>query len=316
MENLISFIIPAYNNEETIENCLHSVMAQDCNKEVIVVDNGSADNTKSIVKKFPVTLLSERKKGAGAARNRGLKDAQGIYIAFVDADAVLPRIWCAKAIEVLKEAPEDVVGCGGPLLSMGKSSVARALNGLIFGKPRNAGRIYINALNASGALFDKKVFDKVMFDESFVRGQDTELGFRMRGHGFRLLYDSNLFIYHKNPTSLAGLLKKWFKYGKSYPLSYLKHKKMRNSGFYARLLFIPVLLSLIALFFIWEIMIYLALFQLLILFFSYVYTGLKIPYKYRGIDIISFSFVHTVKQFAQLTGIWFGFFERGFSKPA
>jgi glycosyltransferase involved in cell wall biosynthesis len=313
MEDLVSFIVPAYNNEETIGKCLKSIMAQDCNKEVIVVDNGSLDNTRSIIKKFQVTLLYERKKGAGAARNRGLNAALGNFIAFVDGDAFLPKNWIVKAIGILKDTPMDVIGCGGPLLSIGKSPVGQALNGLIFGKPRNANRIYVNALNASGALFDKRAFEKIRFDEDFVRGQDTELGFQMRSSGFRMLYDSSLFIHHKNPTTFSGLFNKWFKYGKSYPLSYIKHKKMRNSGFYARLFFLPVVLSLILLSFIWNILIWFALLQVFSLFFSYIYTGLKIPIKSRGIDIISFSIIHTVKQLAQLTGIWFGFIERGLS---
>jgi glycosyltransferase involved in cell wall biosynthesis len=316
MEDLISFIVPAYNNEDTIGKCIESILAQSPNKEVIVVDNGSTDNTEEIISKFSVTTIVEKKRGSGAARNRGLTMVKGNFIAFVDADAYLPEDWSEKAYKTLKRTEKDVVGVGGPLLSMGKSSIGRSLDGLSFGKPRNDGISYTNALNASGVLFKRSVFNEIRFDEEFIRGQDTEIGFRMRQKGFKLLYDSNLVIYHKNPTTMADLVKKWFTYGKSFPLSYLKHKKMKGSGFYGRLLFIPLLLGLIVLSFFWGILIYFAILQLLLLFFSYCFVASKIPYKNRNVNIVTFSFVHTIKQLAQMMGIWFGFFERAFSKSA
>lgn len=316
MEDLISFIVPAYNNEDTIGKCLESILAQSFKKEVIVVDNGSTDLTSEVISKFPVQKLVERKKGAGAARNRGLTIAKGNFIAFVDADAYLSEDWSEKAYQILKKNEKDVVGVGGPLLSIGKSSIGRSLDGLSFGKPRNDGISYTNALNASGVLFKRNAFNEIRFDEEFIRGQDTEIGFRMRQQGFKLLYDSNLVIYHKNPTTLSGLVKKWFTYGKSFPLSYLKHKKMRGSGFYGRLLFIPLLLGLIVLSFFWGILIYFAILQLLLLYLSYCFVAWKIPYKNRNVDIVTFSFVHTIKQLAQMMGIWLGFFERAFSKSA
>ncbi|UCE73107.1 MAG: glycosyltransferase [Methanomassiliicoccales archaeon] len=315
MEDLISFIIPAYNNENTIGECIGSVLKQTCKKEIIVVDNGSTDRTRDIIERYPVKLLIEKKRGAAAARNRGLGVANGNLVAFVDADAVLPRKWCAKALQILKNAKEDVVGAGGPLLSIGRSDIAKALDALSFGKPRNIGRTYTDALNASGVMFDMKIFREIRFDENLIRGQDTELGFRIRNAGYKLLYDSELYVYHHNPTTLKSLVKKWFKYGKSYPLSYLKHRKMRGTWFYARVFFIPVLFLLIALSFIWTITAWIACLQLLILFFSYIYIGLQIPTEIRRIDVITFSFIQTIKQLAQLMGIWYGFFERMFFKP-
>lgn len=315
MEDLVSFIIPAYNNENTIDDCIVSVLKQACKKEVIVVDNGSKDKTTNIIKKHPVRLIIEKKRGAAAARNRGLTVAKGNYTAFVDADAALPKGWAQRALRALKETNQNVVCARGPLLSVEKSTVAKALDALTFGRPRNVKRAYIDILNASGVMFDSKVLDEIKFDEEMIRGQDTEMGFRIIEKGYQILYDDNLYIYHHNPSTFKGILKRWYIYGKSYPLSYLKHKKMRGITFYGRLLYMPLLCLLIGLSFIWTPIICIVCAQLLAVFFSYMYVGMKIPPKNLRIDIITFSLIHTIKQLAQMTGIWFGIVERAIIKP-
>ncbi|UCE37897.1 MAG: glycosyltransferase [Thermoplasmata archaeon] len=315
MEDLVSFIVPAYNNEKTIGKSLESILAQSCKKEVIVVDNCSTDNTRSVIEKFPVKILLEKKKGAGAARNRGLTVARGNYIAFVDADAYLPKDWALRAIQALKETDENVVCARGPLRSMKKSNVGRALDALSYGTPSIVKRAYVKVLNASGIMFIRRILDEIKFDEDFVRGQDTELGFRIIGKGYKILYDDSLYIYHHNPSTLKGIFKKWFTYGKSYPLSYLKHRRMIGIMFYIKVFYIPLFCVLIGLSFIIPIVAYIAFLQLFTLFFSYVNIGMKIPQNTLKISVLTFSVIHTFKQLAHMVGIWFGFFERMFSHP-
>ncbi len=91
----ISVIIPFYNVEDYIEECLDSVIAQEGVKtEIIMVDDGSTDRSAEIVKTFMskhknISLYHEDKKGPSAARNLGVKFAKGKYIAFLDADDML-----------------------------------------------------------------------------------------------------------------------------------------------------------------------------------------------------------------------------------
>jgi glycosyltransferase involved in cell wall biosynthesis len=91
---LISVIIPAFNEEKFLGNCLFSLKNQDFNDfEIIVVDNNSRDKTSKIAKKFGVKLVSEKNQGAALARNRGAKEAKGEILAFTDADTILPKNW-------------------------------------------------------------------------------------------------------------------------------------------------------------------------------------------------------------------------------
>ena len=89
---LFSVVIPVYNSEDYIEQLLRHFVTQNNNRfEVIVVDDGSKDNSLSICQKVSeqndfIVVLSQRNQGASAARNYGLRNARGKYIVFVDSD--------------------------------------------------------------------------------------------------------------------------------------------------------------------------------------------------------------------------------------
>jgi len=113
---LVSVVIPAYNEENYIANCLKSVLAQDFPKkdyEVIVVNNNSTDNTANLVKKyFPqVKLITEKKQGVVFARIKGVAEAKGEIIAFTDADTLLPSDWLKKITHAFSHP--QIVGVGG-----------------------------------------------------------------------------------------------------------------------------------------------------------------------------------------------------------
>ena len=87
-----SIIIPNYNKGQYIRECLDSVFNQDIEKdkyEVIVVEDGSTDNSLEIIKEYPVRLFHTNRKRAGGARNVGIENAKGEYIIFLDSDDYL-----------------------------------------------------------------------------------------------------------------------------------------------------------------------------------------------------------------------------------
>jgi len=91
-EALVSIIIPVYNSEQYITECIDSVLNQSYqNFEIIVVDDGSTDDTSSIITQYnndKITLYHQQNSGSGAARNHGVKKASGAWIAFIDADDI------------------------------------------------------------------------------------------------------------------------------------------------------------------------------------------------------------------------------------
>ncbi len=91
----VSVVIPAYNEEKNILRTLLSLSSNTTKRavEIIVVNNNSKDNTEALVKATGVTCILETKQGITAARNAGLKVAQGKYVLNADADSIYPPDW-------------------------------------------------------------------------------------------------------------------------------------------------------------------------------------------------------------------------------
>lgn len=112
----ISIVIPAYNEERYIKDCLSSIeknLVKDiC--EVIVVDNGSTDYTSRITQQFPfVTVLYEPRKGNSRARQKGLLSAKGDLVAFIDADTHITKDWTQIAFSEFTHN-KNLVALSGP----------------------------------------------------------------------------------------------------------------------------------------------------------------------------------------------------------
>ena len=103
----ISVVIPTYNRAHLLPECLQSVLAQSFQDlEIIVVDDGSIDNTREVVSSFPVRYCYQENQGPAAARNRGVGLARGEYVAFLDSDDLLAKDSLKMSVEVLDKHPE------------------------------------------------------------------------------------------------------------------------------------------------------------------------------------------------------------------
>ncbi len=119
MKIKVSVIVPVYNVEKFIDKCLNSLVKQSLKEiEIIVVNDGSPDNSQKIidkyVKKYPDKIKSYIKEngGQGSARNYGLKKASGEYIGYVDSDDFVEKDMYKKLYNKAKENNYDIVVCG------------------------------------------------------------------------------------------------------------------------------------------------------------------------------------------------------------
>lgn len=115
VKDLVSVIVPAYNAEKTIVECVKSILQQTYKQiEIIVVDDGSTDHTLEILKKekFDITILSKENGGASSARNYGLLYCKGEFIQFVDSDDCIEVNMVEKLISILQETNSDLAICG------------------------------------------------------------------------------------------------------------------------------------------------------------------------------------------------------------
>lgn len=107
---MISVIIPLYNKEGSIAQALDSVMAQECQDfEVVVVDDGSTDGGVAVVENYGdprIRLVRQENAGVSAARNRGIEEAKGEYVAFLDADDVWMPGFLSEIVALQREFPQ------------------------------------------------------------------------------------------------------------------------------------------------------------------------------------------------------------------
>lgn len=185
MAELISVIIPAYNAEKYIERCIRSVQNQTYqNIEIIVVNDGSADGTEAVARRCGVQdariqVFSQENKGVSAARNRGMKEAKGEYLAFVDADDTLP----AEAMEVLlrtaqSENADIVSGMMRAIHNDGTEKEEKAAKDIWTGMTALEKSLedHVHTYSACGKLFRKE----------FVKGTSFVVGRRVHEDSFFL----------------------------------------------------------------------------------------------------------------------------------
>ena len=111
----VSVIIPVYNDELYITECLHSVIEQTYQYiEIIVIDDGSTDQTAAIVKSFSdkVKYIYQKNDGPSAARNTGINNATGDYITFVDADDIIDQTMISRLVTEINLNHADIAICG------------------------------------------------------------------------------------------------------------------------------------------------------------------------------------------------------------
>jgi glycosyltransferase involved in cell wall biosynthesis len=192
----ISVVIATKDRARYLERTLDSLEAQAGAPafEVIVVDNGSGDETKAVVERrcartpFALTYLDEPQPNRGKARNRGVEAARGEYILFCDDDVQMPPGWIAAHETAHLGAGDCIVN--GPILNVASyESRPRP-------KPANYSRAYLCTCNAS---LPRRAFARVGgFDEAFdlYGWEDTELGVRLRQAGVRWRFAWDAYLWH------------------------------------------------------------------------------------------------------------------------
>lgn len=179
---MISVIIPVYNREKTIEKAIKSVLNQTYQDlEVIVVDDKSTDNTESIVSKIVDKRLRyitlDKNMGACAARNRGITEAQGDFIAFQDSDDE----WCLdkleKQMKCLNTNKADFVFCGMRRYKQGSTSsyVYYPAQKVDIEGDMYKQVLFENCIGTVTILCKRGCFEHMGFDETLRRFQDWDL---------------------------------------------------------------------------------------------------------------------------------------------
>jgi glycosyltransferase AglE len=212
----VTIIIPAYNSEKTINQLLESLLIQSYPKlliDIIVVDNNSKDNTREIVKKFPVKLLEENKiQSSYAARNKGIKEARGEVVAFIDSDCIASDKWIEEGIKTLYLKSADLAGGRVEFIYSNRKSAAE-----IYDSKTNMqieSNISERGVAKTANLFVRSfVFDKIgLFPYHAKSGGDVYWTSLATKSGLNIAYAADAIVKHP-ARGLKELLKKQLRVG-------------------------------------------------------------------------------------------------------
>lgn len=210
----VSVIVPVFNDPDRIRTCIEALLAQSypCERyEVIIVDNGSTDDTRRIVRQYPVvSLIEDRLQGSYAARNKGLGCAKGEILAFTDSDCIPRKDWLERGVACLTRMPECTV-LGGSVELFLKNPARPTIAGLydqLWGFPQQR---YVEAGFAPTAnLFTRRCAFEIAgpFNSQLKSGGDREWGLRATAYGFQVVYARDAVVRHPARESLGELCAK------------------------------------------------------------------------------------------------------------
>lgn len=106
---MISIIVPVYNQQDFLADAIQSALDQTISCEVIVVNDGSTDNSLEIARRFPVKVIDQINKGLSSARNAGIMNATRDYILFLDSDDILLDTCAEKLLKLAHDTGADII---------------------------------------------------------------------------------------------------------------------------------------------------------------------------------------------------------------
>lgn len=181
---LVSVVIPAFNREYIIKDCIESVLKQTHqNIEVIVVDDCSSDHTVDVVRSIedPRVRCIQLSKNSGAcyARNIGAEQANGQYIAFQDSDDMWLPTKLEEQIEYLKQGNYDVVFCGMDRITLNQKRFYYPQAGFDENKNAFEQMLFANRISTQCMLVRSHVLKAVQFDPTIRKYQDWDYAIRV-----------------------------------------------------------------------------------------------------------------------------------------
>jgi GT2 family glycosyltransferase len=220
---LLSVIILTFNSKKFIKSCLDSVFSQNFRDfEIIVVDNGSEDDTVNFIKEnYPEIVLIENKENLGAAkaRNQGIRASKGDWILTLDCDVILERDFLSKMKEALENIRDNIGILSPKILKKDRKTIdsvgiylSPSYRFYDLGKGyRDSGQFneqrYVFGASACCALYKREMLEDIAvdgqyFDERFFfLVEDVDLAWRAQRKGWRGLFYPQAICYHTGNSS-------------------------------------------------------------------------------------------------------------------
>lgn len=226
MKPSISVIIVVKNSQQTIRACLDSVLRLEYpTYDIIVFDDGSDDQTVSIVREYEgrlMLLTNNQSQGPSVARNIAVRQSRSSLVAFTDGDCIVEKDWLDQLWKGL--AQENTVSCGGaqqlPVDATGfERNVFVFLQRVGFiteyvKAVKDRGIRYVKHNPSCSVMYRRDAFlEAGGFLEGLWPGEDVDLDWRLTRKGYRHAFNPQAVVYHYRPKTMRGFVHMMYRYG-------------------------------------------------------------------------------------------------------
>ena len=234
----ISIVIPVLDRAGELSRCLDSIALIDYPKEkieVIVVDDGSCDDSAQVARRHGALVVSSggTRRGPAAARNVGATHAKGEILAFIDSDCSASAGWLAELVHLFRDARTAAVGgmVDGMCCASGVDRYEAVMSSLSLGSRERFGgsgddTFYLPSCNL---LVRRDLFISVNgFKDSMHVGEDVDLTWRLRDAGWTIAYLPAGRILHQHRSTVRSFMSRRFDYGTSEGMLQKLHPRRRK----------------------------------------------------------------------------------------
>lgn len=216
MKTQISIIVPAYNIKNYLSDCLDSILAQDfMNYEIIIVDDGSTDGTAEICDDYQkhydkISVIHQKNSGLSGARNAGIKQSKGEYLAFIDGDDLVASDFLSKLYQSIIKTSSEITICR--FVEFSGTLPGTALTKATAHKEYSADEVVVRLLTQQenydivtwNKLYKKKLFDGIEFPIGKLH-EDTLTTYKVLAAATKITcLEDELYYYRQRPGSIMA----------------------------------------------------------------------------------------------------------------
>jgi len=243
-EKKVSFIIPVLNEEQTIKQCLDSIINIDYpmdKKEILLALGLSKDHTTELIYQYRlkheglIKTFNNTSGNTAVGRNICVNNSTGEYLFNFSGHAVADRNLLKILVDKLGNSNKNIVSVGCANISPGNQNLVGRVSSIVFSSFIGGKNFFVQnasydsecfADHISFALYRKQpVLDVGCFDENFWCGQDAELDMRLLKKGYKILYTPETKVDHFKRSSIKDLFKQMYRYGVARAKMIRKHRR-------------------------------------------------------------------------------------------
>jgi glycosyltransferase involved in cell wall biosynthesis len=213
----VSVVVPAYNAEKFIGKTIKALQEQTYKDvEIIIVDDGSSDQTKSIIQTFQrIKYIFQPNAGPASARNRGGQEAQSNILFFTDSDCIPQKDWIEKMMTGFTDESIAVV-CGSYGIANPESVLAKCIHKEILYRHHHLVPDYPKVFGSYNFAIRKNVFNQVGgFNTSyrFASGEDNDLSYKIIQAGLKIFFKKDALVDHFHTSRIRKYLREQYRHG-------------------------------------------------------------------------------------------------------